>query len=194
MNPAELPVSRAFALRPWFIWFICVVAVVQAWAFVDNVIDHEWVLAICFGSGTVASVVQAVVLIWLRRRTPGDHRLFGRDTAVSDDVEWVASIPLSSGGSIAGRFSMLGGTLALTDEAVTFTPLAGLGRVRRFALIDIRNVEAVADRPPRLRLTTIQGRSLVLMVFPHRYTAVWSRDSGARDQAIAAITDRLTHG
>jgi hypothetical protein len=109
---------------------------------------------------------------------------------VSAEFEWVASIPLSSGRSIAGRFAMLGGTLALTDDEVTFTPLAGLGRTRRFALSDIRSVEAFADRPPRLRLTTMQGRSLVLMVVPHRNSAVWSRDSAARDQAIAAITER----
>ncbi|WP_433788536.1 hypothetical protein [Actinoplanes sp. CA-252034] len=111
---------------------------------------------------------------------------------MSADVEWVASIPLSSGKSIAGRLSMLGGTLTLSDEAVTFTPLFGLGRTRRFALSDIRGVEADADRPPRLRLTTQQGRSFVLMVLSQRHTSVWSRDTTARDQAIAAISERLT--
>jgi hypothetical protein len=111
---------------------------------------------------------------------------------VSADVEWMASIPLSSGKSMAGRFSMLGGTLALTDDAVTFTPLAGLGRTRRFALSDIRTLEAAGDRPPRLRLTPVQGRPFVLMVFADRNTAVWSRDSAAPDHAIAAITERLT--
>lgn len=55
--------------QPWFLWLVCVVAVLQAWAFVQNVIDRDWVLAICFGLGTVAFVVQAVALVRLRRRT-----------------------------------------------------------------------------------------------------------------------------
>jgi hypothetical protein len=101
---------------------------------------------------------------------------------VSADVEWVTSIPLFSGKSIAGRFSMLGGTLALTDEAVTFTPLAGFGQTRRFAVSEIRALEAAGERPPRLRLIPMRGRPFVLMVFAHRNTAVWSRDSAARDQ------------
>ncbi|GAA3449588.1 hypothetical protein [Dactylosporangium matsuzakiense] len=108
------------------------------------------------------------------------------------DNEWPASIPFSSGRSIAGRISMLGGTLALTRDEVTFTPLTGLGRTRRFLLDDIRSVKAVDDRPPRLRITAVDGRSLVLMVSWNRYTPVWSRDSAARDRAIAAITERLS--
>jgi hypothetical protein len=111
-------------------------------------------------------------------------------TLTADDT-WVASIPLSPRNSLAGRFSMLGGTLALTDEGVTFTPLGGIGRSRWFALRDIRSVEAVADRPPRLRLTSKQGRSIVLMVFSERNTPVWSRDNAARDQAVSAIAERL---
>jgi hypothetical protein len=35
----------------------------QAWAFVENPIDCEWVLALCFGFATVAFVVQAVALV-----------------------------------------------------------------------------------------------------------------------------------
>jgi len=111
---------------------------------------------------------------------------------MGDEYEWVASRPLSRGRSIAGRFAMFGGTLALTDDEVRFTPLSGLGRTRRIALGDIRSVDAAADRPPRLRITTTDGRSLVLMVLPRRTAAVWSRDNSARDRAIAAITDRLT--
>lgn len=68
MNHAERPPPRAFALRPWFLWVVCAVAVMQAWAFVENVIDQDWVLATCFGLATVAFVVQAVALVWLRRR------------------------------------------------------------------------------------------------------------------------------
>lgn len=107
--------------------------------------------------------------------------------------QWVASIPLSSGMSFAGRISMLGGTLTLTDDEVVFTPLLGLGRTRRFALGDIQQLEALADRPPRLRVTATKGRSLVLMVLPSRNTPVWSHDSSARDEAVAAVNDRRPH-
>jgi hypothetical protein len=100
--------------------------------------------------------------------------------------EWVASIPW-------GRISMLGGTLALTDEAVTFTPLGALGRERRFPLNDVEGVSPVADRPPRLRVTTAGGKSLVLMVLPSRGTPVWTRDTSARDQAVEVISGRLAH-
>ena len=101
------------------------------------------------------------------------------------EYEWVASISW-------WRISMLGGTLALTDEAVSFTPLAGLGRTRRYALADIKKISVAADRPPRLRLTTSSDHSLVLMVLPARNTPVWTRDASARDQAVAAINERLS--
>lgn len=104
---------------------------------------------------------------------------------MGDKREWVASIPW-------WRFSMLGGTLALTDEAVTFTPLAGLGRTRQFALKDVKEVSVAADRPPRLRLTTFKDESLDLMVVPARNVPVWTRDASARDQAVAAINEQLT--
>ncbi|MEH0938881.1 hypothetical protein [Micromonospora psammae] len=110
---------------------------------------------------------------------------------MSGNDAWVASLPFSSGTSLAGRLSMLGGTLALTDEDVTFTPLAGLGRVRRIALTDIESVTAYADRPARLRIATKRNRAVVLMVAPTRKTAVWSQDTSARDDAIAAINARL---
>lgn len=105
-------------------------------------------------------------------------------SVTGDRREWVASIPW-------GRFSMLGGTLTLTDDAVTFAPLGGLGRIRRFPLEDIADVSGTADRPPRLRLTTAGGRSLALMVLPARNAPVWTRDTSARDQAVAAIKARL---
>ncbi|GAA3265358.1 hypothetical protein GCM10020218_001170 [Dactylosporangium vinaceum] len=109
---------------------------------------------------------------------------------MTSDGEWPASIPFSSGGSIAGRIAMLGGTLALTRDEVTFTPLVGLGRVRRFGLGDLRSVEPAGERPARLRITARDGRTIVLMVSSHRRTPVWSRDNSARDEAIAAITKR----
>ena len=103
---------------------------------------------------------------------------------VGRKYEWVASIPW-------WRISMFGGTLALTDEAVTFAPLAGLGRTRRFAFEDVARVSAAADRPPRLRVTTVDGRSMVLMVLPTRNAPVWTRDTSARDHAVAAINEWL---
>jgi hypothetical protein len=86
---------------------------------------------------------------------------------------------------------MLGGTLALADEAVTFAPLAGFGRTRRFALEDVEEISVVADRPPRLRITTIGGKSMTLLVLPSRNTPVWTRDTSARDQAVTEIKGRL---
>lgn len=86
---------------------------------------------------------------------------------------------------------MLGGTLALTEQDLTFTPLIGLGRIRRFALGDIECVTVHADKPPRLRIALKRGSAVVLMVAPSRTTTVWSQDTSARDEAIAAINARL---
>jgi hypothetical protein len=107
------------------------------------------------------------------------------DNVTGSSHEWVASIPW-------WRISMLGGTLALTNEAVSFTPLLGLGRTRRYSLADVKQVSVEADRPPRLRLTTSSGQSLVLMVLAARNVPVWTRDASARDQAVAAINERLS--
>ena len=74
MNPAEQRASRAYVFPPWLIAVICVGAVVQAWAFVENVREHEWALAVCFGLGTVTFVVQVVTLFWLRRRATRHRR------------------------------------------------------------------------------------------------------------------------
>ena len=63
---------------------------------------------------------------------------------MGDECEWMASVPLSRGRLIAGRFAMIGGTLAPTDEV-------------RFTRGDIRSVDAAADRPPRPRITTTDG-------------------------------------
>lgn len=101
--------------------------------------------------------------------------------------QWVASIPLSSGTSWAGRVSMFGGTLTLTDRELVFRPLMMFGGRRRFQLTQIESVSAVADRPPRLRIVASDGRSLVLLVAASRATPVWSRDTSARDAAVAAI-------
>ncbi len=109
----------------------------------------------------------------------------------SGNNEWMASLPFSSGTSVAGRLAWLGGALALTDEEVTFTPLLGLGRIRRFALADIERVTAYANKPPRLLIALKRGRAVVLMVVPSRTTTVWSQDTSARDEAAATINARL---
>lgn len=101
-----------------------------------------------------------------------------------DRHEWVASVAW-------WRISMLGGTLTLADESLTFTPLAGLGRTRRFALADVGRVTVVADKPPRLQVTTMSGKSMILMVLPSRNTPVWTPDTSARDQAVTEINARL---
>ncbi|MFG1779772.1 hypothetical protein ACGFIG_25505 [Micromonospora sp. NPDC049048] len=110
---------------------------------------------------------------------------------MTSDERWVASVPFSSGTSFAGRLALLGGTLALTADEVTFTPVAGLGGVRRIALVDIESVAAHADRPPRLRITTRAGDRMVFIVPPSRGATVLSSDSSARDEAAARINARL---
>ncbi|GAA2601297.1 hypothetical protein GCM10010435_95870 [Winogradskya consettensis] len=91
----------------------------------------------------------------------------------------------------AGRLSMLGGILTLTDDEVTLTPWLHLGATQRIALTAIESVETHGDRPARLRITATGRRPLILMVLPDLTTAVWSRDNSARDAAITAITARL---
>ncbi len=101
--------------------------------------------------------------------------------------EWIAAVPFSSGDSLAGRLSKVGGTLQLSNDAVTFKPLAGLGRRKTIALAEIDDVDAYADKPPRLKITPRNGKPLVLMVVPKRSTSIRSMDTGARDAALEAI-------
>lgn len=105
-----------------------------------------------------------------------------------DDAEWVGSLPFSSNDSFWGRVAMLGGTLSLTEDCVVFKPLWGLGRVRQIRLEDLEAVVSGGDRPPRLRLVTSDAKPLVLMLGPRRLTPVWTRDTGARDEALTAIS------
>jgi hypothetical protein len=60
----------------------------------------------------------------------------------------VAGLPFSSGTSLAGPLTKVGGTLVLSDDAVTFEPLAHLGRARRFELEEIEQIAAYAEKPP----------------------------------------------
>lgn len=103
-------------------------------------------------------------------------------------------MPFSEGRSLAGRLSKVGGTLVLTGDAVMFKPVGGLGQARSFPLTDIHEVSAYADRPPRLRVSTRDGRALVLMVLASRAASMWSKDTSARDDAVAKINARLQAG
>ena len=60
--------AKPVMLRPWFRWLLGAVAVMPAWAFVDNVNDRAWVLAGCFGVMTLGFIVQIIGLSWIRRR------------------------------------------------------------------------------------------------------------------------------
>jgi hypothetical protein len=100
---------------------------------------------------------------------------------------WPAAVPVSSGASLAGRLSWLGGTLELAQDGVRFTPLRRLGRIRHIPLGNVAGVTEAGDRPARLRITDTSGRSLTLIVPPRRHTPVWSSDTSARDESITAI-------
>lgn len=101
--------------------------------------------------------------------------------------EWIAGLPWSSDSSFLGRLSKVGGTLALSDDGVTFRPLGGLGRKRELRLGGIADVKAFANKPPRLCITTHDGEKLVLIVVPTRTSSIKSSDTSARDDAIEAI-------
>jgi hypothetical protein len=107
-------------------------------------------------------------------------------------TEWVAGIPFSSGTSFAGRLSRLGGTLLLTEDTLVFKPLGGMGRTRTWRLINLEAVNAFADNPPRLRLTSTDAKPVILMVLPRRATPVWSHDASARDDAVAVIAAAIS--
>lgn len=68
MGDVEQPKSTPLVLRPWVPWLFGTVAVVQAWAFVDNARERDWALAGYFGLGTLVFVAQVIGLWWIRRR------------------------------------------------------------------------------------------------------------------------------
>ena len=68
MNSAEQSNAKPLLLRPWLPWLSGAVLVIAGWAFVDNVIDREWVLAGSFGVMTLGLIVQTIGLFWIRRR------------------------------------------------------------------------------------------------------------------------------
>jgi hypothetical protein len=98
----------------------------------------------------------------------------------------------SSGASFAGRLSKLGGTLLLTNDSVVFKPLARMGSTRTRSLESLEAVSVLAERPPRLRLTSRDAEPLILIVAPRRATPVWSHDASARDDAVAAIAAAIS--
>jgi hypothetical protein len=106
----------------------------------------------------------------------------------TDDRTWVAGKPFSSKESFFGRLSLVGGTLILTSDRVTFKPIGGMGRSKKFLLTDLTAVDSLGDKPPRLRITSRDGDSLVIMVGSSRSDSMSSQDTSARDEAVAAIT------
>ncbi|WP_250038377.1 hypothetical protein [Paractinoplanes maris] len=68
MISAEGQKARSILSSPWVSALCGLIAAVQIWALVDNVIDQEWFLVACFGVTSLAFTVQTVVLLWLRRR------------------------------------------------------------------------------------------------------------------------------
>ncbi len=107
-------------------------------------------------------------------------------------TEWVAGIPFSAGASFAGRLSRLGGTLVLMEDTVVFKPLGGMGRTRTWRLRNLEAVNAFADNPPRLQLTSTDAKPVILMVLPRRATPMWSHDASARDDAVAVIAAAIS--
>jgi hypothetical protein len=107
--------------------------------------------------------------------------------------EWVAALQFSADLSFAGRLSKLTGTLVLTDDAIVFRPLAGLGRRKEIRLEDIEDVRAFAAKPPRLRVTPRGAKPVMFAIVPKRTTWAWawSEDTSARDTAVAAIRAAL---
>jgi hypothetical protein len=105
--------------------------------------------------------------------------------------QWPAALPLTSGLSVLGRLSRVGGTLVVTDDMVVFKPLAHLGRTRSFRLSDIEDVTTYASKPPRLRLTPYQRSPLTLAVSSYRMSSIETIDTSARDDAVTLIKARL---
>ena len=115
--------------------------------------------------------------------------MFTRDR----ERQWVAAIQFSSELSFVGRLSKQTGTLRLTDDAIMFTPTAHLGRRTGIRLTDIEDVCAFAVKPPRLRVTLRHAEPIMFAVVPRRTTWAWawSKDTSARDSALAAIRAAL---
>ena len=112
---------------------------------------------------------------------PGEHR-------------WVAGLPFSTGSSVLGRMAKTGGTLILTDHALVFDPLVEESRTREWPLSEIAEVAEYGSKPARLRLVLRHGDPVVLAVIPKRTTPMWSDDTSARDEALAAIHAALARG
>ena len=75
MNPRQPQPSAPFLRRPWILVAFALVAAIQVWAFVDNIIDQDWFLAVCFGVTSIVFVGLIGVLLRLRRRPAEPQRL-----------------------------------------------------------------------------------------------------------------------
>lgn len=120
---------------------------------------------------------------------------------------WVAGVPWSQSDSFRGRLSKYGGNLVLTNKRVLFDPLKVvtpkrgsptgfglefLGGKRAFPLEEIASVERFSTKgPPRLKLTLDEGDEVILGVLKGRTATIWTKDTSARDEAIAMITGAI---
>lgn len=68
MNTFDQANTKPLKLRSWVLWLSGAALVTAVWAFVDNVNDHEWVLAGAFGAVTLGLIIQIIGLFWIRRR------------------------------------------------------------------------------------------------------------------------------
>jgi hypothetical protein len=68
MNRVKQPNRKPLMLLRWLPWLLGPVALVLAWALVDNVNDREWFLVGCFGVMLLGVVVQIIGLLWIHRR------------------------------------------------------------------------------------------------------------------------------
>lgn len=79
------------------------VSATTAWAFVDNVNDHEWVLVWCFGGMTLGLIVQIIGLFGFAEPTvirdagPNAQKLGG------DRIVSARSSPIGKGGNVRNR-------------------------------------------------------------------------------------------
>lgn len=169
---------KKFAIVLLFILASVVAGVVSD--FLEKVTGQTWIIYVAVGIVTLPAVISLA-----------DSGILTPKINSHEGESWLAAIPLSSGNSIFGGMSKIGGTLALRNEDLRFLPMWNLGRTRRFPLSSIESVLTFGDKPPRLQITTTDRVSLVLIVGPPNIRWTWNADSSARDEAINEIKERI---
>lgn len=159
---------------------LAAVAVSVLASFIEDETGQTWPRWLLQGALTCLTVI---ALLFLLAR--------GAATVGEGEKAWLASVPLSSGTSFLSRIPMLGGKLVLDADAVTFKPETRIGHVRRYPLDSITEVEAFAERPPRLRIHLRDRGSAVLAIAPLGRPTWRSPGPAARDEAVREISSRL---